>query len=294
MAKPPELAATLARIDELLAKVDPDALQTLRPGAKPAQLAKLAKSLAVPDDVLAFFRWHDGQTKPARLQPDDNRTPLSIDRALSAWKFLGDPDEEIKQPWSKTWLPLLTNGAGDYLCVETAARGAGKLIAYFHDDKARPVQFASLAAWATSVVAELAKQKPLPPPGKRVVLDASATTWTKLKKPPTEAQLDKRPIGAAISWKTQNPATDWTWSHVFVKLESGTKKAWRTSRSRDVVAAIAKLQELSDRRKPPDDSYWKADSFAISFDAKETDFDDNADKLVRVEVYEGTVVVRTE
>src|SRR5437870_5083314 len=129
------LAAKLARIDELLKTVNAEAAKSLAKPATAAKLAKLAKVVPVPDDVLALFRWHDGQKKQVNLHPEDNRCLLSVDDALDAWKFLGDPEEEICQPWSKTWLPLLGNGAGDYVCVETAKKGAGTLVTYYHDNK---------------------------------------------------------------------------------------------------------------------------------------------------------------
>ncbi|GAC1561260.1 MAG: hypothetical protein NVS3B10_19150 [Polyangiales bacterium] len=125
MAKSNDLSAKLARIDELLRTLDPATSKRLRPGATPAKLAKLAKRVPVSDELATFFRWHDGQTQPAQLHAADNRTPLSVDEAIDAWTFLGDPAEDVRQPWSKAWLPLMTNGAGDYLCIDTGAKGRG-------------------------------------------------------------------------------------------------------------------------------------------------------------------------
>jgi hypothetical protein len=65
---------------------------------------------------------------------------LSIKEAIETWRFLGDPDEEILQPWRATWLPLFANGAGDHLCVDLEK---GALIEYRHDD-AKPVKRSGL------------------------------------------------------------------------------------------------------------------------------------------------------
>ncbi len=153
-----ELGRRLARIDELLDKVSPDALDAMRAGATDVALKRLSKALGgkpLPEPIATFFRWHDGQSTPVSLHAGDNRTPMSIAESLDAWRFLGDPDEEILQPWSKTWLPLFTNGAGDYLCVITSGKDAGALVEYWHTDKDRNQPHASLEAWADHVIAAL-------------------------------------------------------------------------------------------------------------------------------------------
>jgi cell wall assembly regulator SMI1 len=153
------LGRKLARIDALLEKANPYALDAMKQGASAAALAKLAKTVfggtSLPGEVAAFFRWHDGQSEVASLHPGDNRTPLSVAEAIEAWTFLGDPQEEVQQPWSTTWLPLFTNGAGDYLCVETAGEGAGKLVSYWHTDAERTPDVPTLEAWADATIARL-------------------------------------------------------------------------------------------------------------------------------------------
>jgi cell wall assembly regulator SMI1 len=152
------LAKKLEAIDALLAEVRPATAKAMRPGASDAALAALAKAIGaavLPDDVAAFFRWHDGQATPRSLREDDNRTPMSVDDALDAWSFLSDPTEDVLQPWKKTWLPVLENGAGDHLCFDLAD---GSLVAYWHAEEDRRVEHASLAAWADDVIASLTKE----------------------------------------------------------------------------------------------------------------------------------------
>ena len=57
--------------------------------------------------------------------------------------------------WRRGWIPFLANGGGDHLCVDLTAEDGGKpgqLIAFWHDDETRDVEFPSLAAWLRDLV----------------------------------------------------------------------------------------------------------------------------------------------
>ncbi len=88
-----------------------------------------------------------------RLQGAD----VQITEVIDAWKFMNKPSSEVQKPWSKTWLPLFTNGAGDYLCLEPAGKHAGTLVEYWHADTDRKTAYPSLEAWADAVIATLAQ-----------------------------------------------------------------------------------------------------------------------------------------
>src|SRR5690349_19897746 len=81
---------------------------------------------------------------------------MSVSQALSAWKFLSNPKSEISKPWSNTWLPIFTNGAGDYLVYESGGKKPGALIEYWHADEDRDVEFSSLLDWAADLEKSLA------------------------------------------------------------------------------------------------------------------------------------------
>jgi cell wall assembly regulator SMI1 len=152
-----ELGLELANIDVALDRVNPDARDALRAGASDATLAKLVKNVfggkPVPEDLATFFRWHDGQSIAVALHADDNRTPMSVDEAIDAWRMLCDPKEDVRKPWSNAWLPVLTNGAGDYVCFVTSGKGAGSLVEYWHTDTDRKTAYASFDAWADALSA---------------------------------------------------------------------------------------------------------------------------------------------
>ncbi len=276
-----DLETKLQRIDALLAEVDPDARKSLKNGASDAAIAKLSKRVfggkPVPADLATFFRWHDGQSKIASLHPDDNRTPMSIDGAIEAWNFLSDPSEEILQPWSKSWFPIFDNGAGDYVCMETAIKKAGSLVAYWHADEDRDTVFPNLSAWADDLIAALekaaAKAKKAPKKAK-ITLDASRSKWTKLAKPPTKAQVEKKPIGTAYWFKKTFAMANKPLVCLYVKVEKGTEDTWRyRSGGTEVSETIGRLQELLDRKKPPEDYEWKKSDFSVAWDCKEDAFD---------------------
>jgi cell wall assembly regulator SMI1 len=287
------LSSTLAKIDDALARTAPDVHKTLKKGARPAKLSLLRKAMSVPDDAVDLFAWHDGQRGARQLHPEDNRTLLSVDEALDAWRFLCDPANEIMKPWSKTWLPLLTNGAGDYVCIETGTKRRGALITYYHDDKTRPSEYASVTAWAEALLGALTKEaaKRGTKKSARVELDASHTTWKKRAKAPTAKELAKLPIGAAFSWTRSIPMGVRTW--VYVKLAPLESKEWRYAMHVDAPNALARLQEKLNRPRPPEDYEWKADSDDVADEAR-TPYDLGADKPKPVQVLEGTIAVQSK
>lgn len=150
------LGAYLQAIDRAAAAKAPEVAGGLRAGASEQELALLRRTIfgqqPIPEDLEAFFRWHDGQKGYRSLSPMDNRMLLSIEDALNAWNFLSDPTEDIQQPWEASWLPILANGAGDYLVYVASGSTKGALLAYWHDAEDRRVEFPSLEAWARAVV----------------------------------------------------------------------------------------------------------------------------------------------
>jgi ABC-type thiamine transport system substrate-binding protein len=77
---------------------------------------------------------------------------MSVDEAIDTWRMLCDPKEDVKKPWSNAWLPVFTNGAGDYVCFVTSGKGAGSLVEYWHTDTDRTTAYASFDAWADTLL----------------------------------------------------------------------------------------------------------------------------------------------
>ena len=57
--------------------------------------------------------------------------------------------------WRPGWLPFLTNGGGDEICLDpegTFTGRPGQLIEHWHDWEARTVLFPTVTAWLAAVV----------------------------------------------------------------------------------------------------------------------------------------------
>jgi cell wall assembly regulator SMI1 len=124
-----DTAKLLEQLDEDLATKLVSVATTLRPPATKAQLGKLAKLFGgkLPGDVRTWFAWHDGQheKETAALIPDTNWSALSIARIHAV---LSAPDADIMKPWSKDWIPMFENGAGDHLRWDL---GSGPVAVHF-------------------------------------------------------------------------------------------------------------------------------------------------------------------
>ncbi|WP_316156845.1 SMI1/KNR4 family protein [Cupriavidus sp. BIC8F] len=150
-----ELMAVLAKLDQVFPT---EVHTTLRSPAQAADLAALASTLAegdrLPEDLLILFDWHDGQAWNSPLSPKNNRRLLSVREVFSERLFFADPLSEFMEPWCASWLPVLTNDAGDFVVYETVGDLRGKLLHYWHDDPSRSVAYSSLHQWAEKLLHE--------------------------------------------------------------------------------------------------------------------------------------------
>ncbi|GAB3637994.1 hypothetical protein GCM10027422_35840 [Hymenobacter arcticus] len=153
--------ALLARLDALLRQHRPTYHAALNPPVSAAALAAFETEFEVPlpPELRQWLGWHDGQ--PARLFDSlvglycfpslaDMADTMRINREL-----LADGDF-VPNWWRPTWLPFLTNGSGDHLCLDpegTFTSQPGQLIEHWHDGEARTVLFPTLTAWLAAVVA---------------------------------------------------------------------------------------------------------------------------------------------
>lgn len=207
---PNSLADALTRFAQTLAASDPAVARSLRKAAPAAKLARLAKVTgAVPADVRTWFAWRDGQ-RGAAIGPSENDRILSIDEALSAWTFLED---EGHAPWKSSWLPLATNGAGDYLVIE---RASGVLLRYQHDARARPQRARSLRAWIDALEKDWATA------AQSAKASEAPEGWTPAKSPKAAA-LRKKPAGTAYLFRAPSPMLGkGVFVHVFWKQAPNT------------------------------------------------------------------------
>jgi len=174
------VAASWTRIDAWLDANAPQVMATLQPGASDEQLADCESKIGqpLPADVKESFRIHDGQVDDteygvmdvpaAGLMPFVGRSYLGepsyellpLERLVKDWKMLsginfggrkGEPDPGIRDEWYHPgWLPISTNGGGDYFCVDvapTALGTVGQVITTNHDNRKRRLVAPSFTAY---------------------------------------------------------------------------------------------------------------------------------------------------
>jgi cell wall assembly regulator SMI1 len=153
-----ELKSVLRKIDEKLKENYRKVYSTLNLPAIDGEIKKLSELVfrgkALPFEIETLFRWHNGQHDIEPIEPDTNLTLLPIDQLIESWDVNNDP--EAMKPWSHSWIPLIENGAGDYLVYESAEGPTrGILLRYWHDSKDRPLEYKSLQDWAEHLLAKL-------------------------------------------------------------------------------------------------------------------------------------------
>ncbi len=130
-------------------------------GATGEDFATLERTLGVqvPAQLQSFYRIHNGQQEnKANTCFLRNLTLSSITEIIENWTFLQeefDPEdiEVDAQPgvkpfaWNAKWIPIASNGGGDYLCIDTdpAEEGTvGQVLYFWHDWEYRSVEATSL------------------------------------------------------------------------------------------------------------------------------------------------------
>ena len=141
----------LEQIDKELNSNFKEVFKSLQPGASEDQLQKLSNLFPnheLPDEITTLYKWHNGQVGYFSLNQNDNRTFAPVDEVIDTWVFLNDPMEDILEPISKSWVPILYNGAGDYIMYISEGANQGKLLSYWHDDEVRKIEYANFNEWA--------------------------------------------------------------------------------------------------------------------------------------------------
>lgn len=128
----------------------------LQNGASDIEIENFEKklNLKMPQEMLNFYRVHNGQKWCVGCKSFvNNLTLISLDEIIETWEFINDeadwdgytPDnsQEIKPMlWNPKWIPVATNGGGDYVCIDTdpTEQGIlGQILYYYHDWEKRSV-----------------------------------------------------------------------------------------------------------------------------------------------------------
>ncbi len=148
------------RMQRCLSANRPEYCAHLKPGITREALAAFEDrfSLTLPADFGALYKWRDGQ--------DANYfASLQGDRMFSSLHDIADTKEmldgmigyDFDDPkwWRRGWVPFLSNGGGDHLCIDVFAEDGGdpgQLIAFWHDWEERSIKYQDLAGWLSDLV----------------------------------------------------------------------------------------------------------------------------------------------
>ena len=164
------------RIESALDK-HPAIKKSLKKGATEKAISKVEKQVNVklPADVQTSLKTHDGQKDSASLYMDSDNGEFYLMPATeiaSEWKMwqklvkYGEfddqtscPDKGVSDEWYNLgWIPLLSNGGGDSICVDLApAKGGkkGQVILMNHESSARKLLAGSFKEFLSHIADEI-------------------------------------------------------------------------------------------------------------------------------------------
>lgn len=140
------------RIESVLLEHAPLAVETLASPATDDELSTLEGVLgfALPDDLVASLRIHNGQNDPTRLHSFSGEGIfLSTTEIASTWNMLNGLKDGMDDWWSSSWIPFAQSD-GSAVCINTERSADGRLgevIAFVHDSTYEPGIAPSYALW---------------------------------------------------------------------------------------------------------------------------------------------------
>ena len=159
-----EFRDTLDEINKKLSK-------QFKKGATEKQIGTLSKiSDAIPNSYIEFLRCANGQKVDVGSVFGVFEL-LSTNRVVAdyrQWKKMigqGEFEEAISEPdkgitsewWSNSWIPIASNGRGDYICIDNAPTEhgtKGQIICAYHDDLDRELLAKSFEDYISDLVVQ--------------------------------------------------------------------------------------------------------------------------------------------
>lgn len=158
----PPMAELVARLDAWLARNRPDYYARLRPGLTEAEWAGFEARLGVrlPDAFRVLYLWRDGQSDEAGSF-HGNQTWMPTAEIAETKELMDGMIGYDFEPgcWERSWVPILHNGAGSHLCIDTGAPEPGRLVEFWNRDDDRPVVSPSLERWMYGFVTSLERDR---------------------------------------------------------------------------------------------------------------------------------------
>jgi len=158
----------LDRLDGWLSAQRPDFYAALRPGLSAEALSDLSDTFGMPISapLRSLWRWRDGQAGLGAGTFFFNRTLMSAGESAAASRMLREMFARSPTWWGPQWVPIITNGAGDYICVDQQGgqrlgRGQtsrrGQIIEHWHDSSDRAILAPDLWSWLAAMLDSFAE-----------------------------------------------------------------------------------------------------------------------------------------
>ena len=150
----------IARLDKYLHDNRTEYYSNLQAGisSSAADIFKSKFSVTLPDDFLQLYLWRNGQSHDTFSSLYDNFMFSSTEEIIETKEILDGMigyDFENPKWWCHSWIPFLSNGGGDHLCLSLEPNGdgaAGQIITFWHDEESRPITYPNFNAWLSNIV----------------------------------------------------------------------------------------------------------------------------------------------
>lgn len=150
----------LVRLDKWLSANRPDYYGKLLRGASPEHLNAFEKKfqLQLPSGYRELYQWRNGQDPNCSASLQHNWMFSRLEDLSDSKETLDGMigfDFEDPKWWRRGWIPFLSNGGGDHLCLDLTAEDGGapgQLLTFYHDWEKRAVEYPSFQAWLTELV----------------------------------------------------------------------------------------------------------------------------------------------
>lgn len=154
----------VARLRGVLERSRAAYCSSLLPGLDERALGRLEETVGhrLPADFRALYGWKDGQPPNCFESFFENYMWMSSEAIVHACRELVRIRDDDVFPhrdwWCDAWVPFLSNGGGDYLCLDFRGSFGGtpcQVLEFWHDDDSRTIRHASFAKWIETVVVSL-------------------------------------------------------------------------------------------------------------------------------------------
>ena len=137
----------LVQVEDWLSTHRPEYFALLNPPAHEYlfEALRATAGIVLPDNVKRFYEWHDGQKARSFELLLHNLTFMTLMEMAATHQMhqqVSVFDKWEEDHWQPCWVPFLSNGGGDYLCVATESFRdipVGSVLWYDHEVSDREI-----------------------------------------------------------------------------------------------------------------------------------------------------------